>query len=151
MAKPFPMQKLIDLAQNKTDTATRTLGRLNAQTIETAKKLQLLLDYRNDYQTRFLTTSSNGVHSLEWQNFQEFMKKLEDAIGQLNQELLRAQQRLHAGQLEVQTQRRKLKSFDTLSQRHFRTEVTRDNRREQKEQDAHATRSRTSRQTHDSD
>ena len=72
------MQRLIDLAHNKTDVAARLLGRLNAQASETEKKLQLLLDYRNDYQTRFLSTSSNGVHSLEWQNFQEFMKRQPD-------------------------------------------------------------------------
>lgn len=142
MPKPFPMQKLVDLAQSKTDAATRTLGRLNAHASETAKKLQLLLDYRIDYQTRFISTSSNGVHSLEWQNFQEFMKKLDAAISHLNHELLRSQQRVDAGKQEMHTQHRKLKTFDTLSQRHFSSEVKRESRLDQKEQDAHQARSR---------
>ena len=113
--------------------------------------MQLLLDYRNDYQTRFLSTSSNGVHSLEWQNFQEFMKKLDSAIAHMHEELLRSQQRVQAGQQEVHTQRRKLKSFDTLSQRHFSAETKREVKRDQKESDARVSESRANEERHNHD
>jgi len=47
------LKLLLDLAQQRTDSAAKKLGKLNLQQQEAEKKLNLLLQYRHSYQSHF--------------------------------------------------------------------------------------------------
>jgi flagellar FliJ protein len=82
MIKQFSLQPLMNLAQHQNDSATCKLGQLNKQQQSAQQKLDILLEYRKDYQTRLHETSRNGMDQAELRNFQQFIDKLDDAIRQ---------------------------------------------------------------------
>lgn len=134
----FPLQTLLDLAQGRTDDAAKQLGKLIAAETEDTKKLQLLQQYRADYQARFVAQARDGMRPEAWANYQRFLAKLDDAIVQQTRVCLMARNRTSAGQESWLEQRNRLKAFDTLSQKHENEEARRALRREQKLADEHA-------------
>jgi len=79
--------------------------------------------------------TQSGVHSMGLRNFREFIDKIDSAI-ELQRELLAmAKSEVETGQQHWHSEQRKLKSFDTLSQRHYAAERLSEARQEQKEQD----------------
>lgn len=142
MPKPFPLQTILELMQSRTDEATRNLARLIANERDAKAKLEMLQQYRDEYAARFQKAAQSGINPREWQNYQQFLSRLDDAIeAQCNAVATQARHTV-AGQLQWQQQRKKLKAFDTLSERHHATENAREIKREQKMQDEFAIRPR---------
>ena len=135
MPTAFSLKVLLDLAQSRSDAAARKLGRLNSQEQEAEQKLRLLLGYRQDYQVRFQEFAKNGIDQAEWRNFRAFMGKLDAAIAEQHKAVASSRNNMQAGRTDWHDQQRKLKSYDTLSQRHERAESLREAKREQREQD----------------
>jgi flagellar FliJ protein len=142
MVKPFPLQTVLELMQDRADEATRKLARLIANEKDAKARLELLLGYHEEYSGRFREAAKNGLTQREWQNFQQFLGRLDEAI--LHQRGVVATQvkNTAAGQAAWQEQRKKLKAFDTLSARHFASENAKEEKRQQKLQDEFATRGR---------
>ena len=135
MSKPSALETLLELAQTRTDDAAKRLGTLHTQGVHMEAKLQLLLQYRDDYCARFQILMRQGLTASGWRNYQEFLDKLDAAIVQQRGLLAAARQRVDDGRLDWQSARRTLKSYHTLAQRHIRTELLHLTRREQKETD----------------
>ncbi|MBI3525154.1 MAG: flagellar export protein FliJ [Betaproteobacteria bacterium] len=142
MAKPFPLQTLLDLSQLRMDDAARQLGELLAGEQEAGARLILLQEYRAEYHERFAVALRNGIGRDAWNNFQAFLGRLDDAIAQAHALVLQSKQRTAAGQREWVDKRGRVQAFDTLSQRHHNREQSAANRQEQKAQDEHAARNR---------
>jgi flagellar FliJ protein len=140
MPKPFPLQTLLDLAQEGSDAAAAQLGVINGHDRDMQKRLQLLLDYRSEYATRLAAMAQTGMHSVGLRNFREFIDKIDVAIAQQRELVAAARRQVETCQLNWRTQQRKLKSFDTLSQRHYSGQRRSEARQEQKEQDDFALR-----------
>lgn len=140
MSRKFPLQSLLDLSQLRLDEATRRLGELISGEQEASQRLELLSQYRAEYQQRFVTAAQAGLSPKEWQNFRAFLQKLDDAVNQAGQMVAQSKQRTAAGQQEWLAKRGKLKAFDTLSQRHRSRLDTADGRQEQKASDEHSAR-----------
>jgi flagellar FliJ protein len=140
MSKPFPLQTLLDLALLNSDAAAARLCAINGQDREMEQRLQLLLDYRNEYTTHLSELAKVGMNSVDWRNFRRFLDKIDEAIVQQRDAVAQSKQRVKAGQIEWQAEQRQLKSYDTLFQRHLSVEVKREARQEQKEQDEFALR-----------
>jgi flagellar FliJ protein len=104
------------------------------------QRLQLLLDYRNEYTVHLAEVAKVGMNSVDWRNFRRFLDKIDEAIVQQRDAVAQSKQRVIAGQIEWHAEQRQLKSFDTLYQRHHSVEVKREARQEQKEQDEFAMR-----------
>ena len=121
MTKPFALQTVLDLMQIRADEATRNLARLIGIEKDAKAKLEMLQQYRDEYATRFRESAQNGLSQREWHNFQQFLNRLDEAID---------------------SQRKKLKAFDTLSERHFANETAREMKKEQKVQDEFAARTK---------
>lgn len=138
MPQPFRLQPLLDLAQTRMDEAARTLGELIARENEDVKKLEILENYRAEYQSRFEAAMLNGMAPDAWRNFSAFIGKLDEAIRQQRAVLERARQHTAAGQQAWMAQRNKVKAFDTLSMRHQAQQQQLENKREQKFSDEHA-------------
>lgn len=140
MPQPFPLQSLLDLSQLRLDEATRRLGELISGEQEASQRLELLTQYRAEYQERFVTAAQSGLSPKEWQNYRNFLQKLDDAVTQAGVMASQSKQRTAAGQQEWLTKRGKLKAFDTLSQRHQSRLDLAENRQQQKAADEHTAR-----------
>lgn len=135
MPRRFPFQPLLDLAQNHTDAAARNLHILKVKWQEEEEKLRQLTVYLEDYRARLLHATKLGMQINSLKDFHSFLGKLETAIRHQTEEVARCQGRWEAGRCEWQERQRKFKAFDTLSQRHKRSEHKREAKLEQREQD----------------
>lgn len=142
MARKFPLQTLLDLAQSQTDSAARNLQALKQRWNEAEEKLRQLLAYRDSYRERMLESAAGGTSAMVLRDFQLFMVKLDTAIKLQQEEVVRCQGRWEAGQQEWLRRRGKVKAFDVLSARHRRAEEKREEQVEQKEQDEFAAKQR---------
>lgn len=138
MTRKFPLQTLLDLAQNQTDCAANNLKALKLRWNEAEEKLAQLFAYRDSYRERMLESAGGGTSAVALRDFQLFMLKLDAAIKMQQGEVARCQSRWEAGQQEWLRQRGKVKAYDVLSVRHRRAEEEREGRSEQKEQDEFA-------------
>ena len=136
-AKPS-LNILLDFAQKKSDASAKKLEQLASQQQQATEKLNLLLQYRHSYQSRFQDASQNGIDHNEWLNFITFMDKLDAAITEQRKNVTTAQVSKEAGGKEFRNCQRKLKSYDTLSKRYLQIESQQKIKHEQKEQDEFA-------------
>lgn len=137
MTEPFSLQPLIKLAQHQNDSATRKLGQLNKLQQNAQEKLEILQQYRKDYQTRLQEASLNGMSPADLRNFQQFINKLDEAIGQQLKQVEQSKASTQVGRNEFDITQRKLKSFDTLQQRHIDKQKKAAEKSEQKTLDEH--------------
>jgi flagellar FliJ protein len=144
MTKPFPLQTVLELMQERADEATRNLARLIANEKDAKARLDLLLGYRDEYAERFREAAQNGLTQREWQNFKYFLGRLDEAVEQQREIVKQRAKNTADGQAGWQQQRKRLKAFDTLSERHFASELVRETKREQKLQDEFAARNKNS-------
>jgi len=143
MAKTFTLQPLVHLAQQQNEAATRKFGQLNQQQQAAQTKLDTLLQYRKDYQTRFQEAVQNGMNQSDLRNFQDFILRLDDAIAQQRIAHEQARSLLQVGRNDLLEAQRKMRSFDTLAQRHIENERKLAGKIEQRQQDEHTGRAST--------
>ncbi len=138
MSENFPLQKLLDLAQERTDDAARKLGELIGAEKEDDRKLALLQEYRAEYQARFMDAARAGIGPDEWRNFSAFIGRLDEAIEQQEKIVEAARGRTAAGQQAWLSERNRMKAFDALSQRHQKEVQRKEARQDQRITDEHA-------------
>lgn len=141
MAKPFALQPILELMQTRADEATQRLAKLIAAEQDAKNKLKMLQDYRQEYADRFNLAAQNGLSPLEWQNYQAFLGRIDEAVDAQKKNVLTQERNTEAGQAHWRTQRQKLKAFDTLAVRHEQQETSKELKREQKLVDEFAARS----------
>lgn len=137
MAKAFSLQPLLHLAQQKNDAATRKLGQLNHMQHAAQSKLDMLQQYRRDYQDKLQHAEKSGLELQDLRNFQDFIYRLDDAIVQQRAALAQTQQAVLQGRSELAETQRRVKSFDTLAHRHQQVEKKRAEKIERQIQDEH--------------
>ncbi|MBU1427055.1 MAG: flagellar export protein FliJ [Gammaproteobacteria bacterium] len=137
MIKPFTLQPLVHLAQQKNDAATKKLGQLNQQHQTAQQKLDALQQFRKDYQLKFQEEARTGMTPADMKNFQDFIGKLDQAIQQQTSVIEKTKAGVQSGRSELMDATRKMKSFDTLAQRHVDAEKKLEARNEQRLQDEH--------------
>jgi flagellar FliJ protein len=140
MTQRFPLQTLLDLSQLRLDEASRQLGLLIAGEQEAAKRVAMLVEYRDEYQRRFIDAARLGIGKDQWRNYQAFLEKLETAIDQAEKMVETSRMQTVAGQRAWVDKRGKVKTYDTLSERHDARVRYADQKKEQKVQDEHAAR-----------
>ncbi|RFC32233.1 MAG: flagellar FliJ protein [Candidatus Nitrotoga sp. SPKER] len=137
MPKIFSMQPLVHLAHQKNEDATRKFGQLLQQQQAAQTKLQTLEQYRADYQTRLQQEIQNGINQINLRNFQNFIRRLDEAVTQQRNVLEQIGCTIQAGRNELENAQRKMRSFDTLAQRHIEQEKKLEEKLEQRQQDEH--------------
>ncbi|TXI19520.1 MAG: flagellar export protein FliJ [Nitrosomonas sp.] len=138
MSKPSSLKILQELAQQQTDASAIKLGKLNAQHQGAEKKLNLLLQYRANYQSHLQNAVAKGIDQTELLNFIAFMNKLDAAISEQRHVVLHTQSMQAAGKSEFLFNQRKLKCYSILSQRKETLENHKALKHEQKMQDEFA-------------
>ena len=132
MASTQSLKALVEFAQQKMDASAKRLGFLNSKQQEAEKKLDLLIDYRRNYQAHFVNTKNNGMNSIEWTNYLAFIGKLDAAIVEQRKATINAQKETELIKTEYQDLRRKLKSYNTLLQRIKHNQAVKLEKHEQK-------------------
>lgn len=140
MATPSAIETLIELATNATDEAAKKLGFAIRSGEDAEKKLALLLQYREDYASRFQANLAVGLSAMGYRNFQVFLEKLDHAIAGQQQVVHEAQRRIVDERGNWQANERKRMSYDTLATRAHREALRKETRRDQKLTDEHAAR-----------
>lgn len=137
MAKTFSMQPLVHLAHQRNDEATRKFGQLVQQQQAAQAKLHTLEQYRADYQSRLQQSVKDGITQMSLRNFQDFINRLDEAVAQQRNAIEQIRNLMHAGRNELVSTQRKMKSFDTLAQRHLESVRKLEEKLEQRIQDEH--------------
>jgi flagellar FliJ protein len=140
MPEKFTLQPLLDLMRDRTDEATRQLGQLIAAEQDAKGRLQLLSQYREEYAQRFRDAQAQGLTLQSWQNYQDFLAKIDEAIAQQGSIVVASRQNTAAGQQRWQEQHTRMKAIDTLSVRHWKAQDKKANKQEQKQLDEFAAR-----------
>ncbi|MGE0557210.1 MAG: flagellar export protein FliJ [Burkholderiales bacterium] len=132
MSKSFRLQPILDLAAREAEKSAMKVGSLSRQTAEFEVKLELLLQYREEYVCRFREGMQVEGYSNGHQNFHQFMDRLDAAIAQQHAVVADARQQLRLAQAEHQDRERRLKAFDKLADRHAAAERLKAARSDQK-------------------
>jgi flagellar FliJ protein len=148
MPQRLPLDTLTDLARTQTDDAARRLGVLQSAQITAGQKLDLLLQYRQDYYDQLHALMNKGLPTAQWRNYQAFLGTLDGAIEQQRAIVAQAANRLDHGRVDWQHHKRRLNSFDTLAERVRRQEVLAQAKREQRDSDERSARKFFDRATH---
>lgn len=138
MIKPFTLQPLVHLAHQRNDAAAKRLGQLNREHQTAQSKLEALQQFRKDYQTQFQEESKKGMAPADMQNFQDFINRLDLAIRQQKAAIEKTSAGVQTGRNDLMDTTRRMKSFDTLAQRHVEAEKKQEAKQEQRVQDEHA-------------
>lgn len=140
MATASALHTLIELATKEADEAAKTLGVALRIAEEAGQKLQLLLQYRDDYALRNQTSLEGGISTAQLINFQAFMQKLEHAITGQQKVAADANERAAGARRAWVACEQKKMSFVTLAERAGKDAARRELWRDQKQNDEHAAR-----------
>lgn len=141
MANPSALDTLIDLANKETDEAAKLLGATLRAGEEADQKLDLLMQYRDDYAARCQSNLATGISTTHFNNFQVFMQKLDHAIVGQQKVVSDAKQRIAQARAAWQVCEQKKMSFITLSDRANKESARRELWLDQKQNDEYAARS----------
>ena len=78
MAKPFPLQPLLQLARQKNESLLEIWGLLNQQHQTALGKLATLQQFLKNYQNKFQEAAKNGMSPSDLRNFQDFIYRLDN-------------------------------------------------------------------------
>ena len=140
MATPSALDTLIELATSETDAAAQRLGRTIRGVDEAEQKLALLTQYRDEYAARFQSSQAAGLTVAGYRNYQQFIDKIDQAIGEQQRTLKDAQVRVDSERSAWQMNERKRMSYGTLANRAIQAAQRIENKRDQKQSDEHAAR-----------
>jgi flagellar FliJ protein len=140
MANTSALETLIELATKDTSEAAKRLGRAIRAGESEQQKLEMLLQYREDYAARLQASARSGLSIAGYRNFQFFLDKLDEAIKGQRKVIADAERRVGNERAAWQNSERKRMSYGTLINRAMGAQLLRQTRHEQKQTDEFAAR-----------
>lgn len=140
MTSRLPIATLTELARKRMDEAARKLACLRNADLSAQQKLELLLQYRQDYDEQLRTVMHAGVAAAQLRNYREFLRTLDEGIARQRGAAQQARRQLDEGRNTWQHEKVRLNAFETLADRLRRQELLVQNRREQRGSDEQAAR-----------
>jgi flagellar FliJ protein len=141
MKSQSPLITLRDLAQDAVEQATQQLGQVRQAQQAAEQQLSMLLNYQDEYRQKLNNQLSGGMESSNWQNYQQFIGTLEQAITQHRQQLMQWGKKVESAVKHWQDKQQRLNAFETLHTRAQSAELQLENKRDQKLMDEFAQRS----------
>jgi len=142
MVRRFPLQSLVEYTQSQADKAAERLAVLKIEWQAADDKLQQLFAFREEYRHRFHLAAQKGMVAIVIADYQAFLRKLDGAIAQQQQEIVNCMANWEDGRREWLETQHKLKAYQTLERRHAHGELQRELRLDQREQDEYGSKSR---------
>ncbi|MCS2154857.1 flagellar export protein FliJ [Scandinavium goeteborgense] len=140
MAEHGALATLKELAEKDVDNAALQLGEMRRGCQQAEEQLKMLMDYQLEYQTNLNDNMSQGMASLRWQNYQQFIQTLEKAIDQHRQQLLQWNRRVEQALTAWREKKQRLQAWQTLQDRQAAATLLAENRLDQKKMDEFAQR-----------
>lgn len=134
------LSTLIELAENEVENAAKNLGRMIKARDDANEQLNLLNQYRSDYEIRFQSNAQQGLNVTQFTNFQAFIVKLDQAVDGQKKLIQDAEYRIEIAKKNWQECEKKRLSYKTLIDRNAVSELKKENKRDQKQTDERATR-----------
>lgn len=132
------LNTLIELAQGRMDDAAKRLGQALASSRAHEERLQLLVEYREEYRARFRSASQNGITPDAWRNFSVFLNRLDEAIIEQENTVERGRAQVAQGRQSWVDERNRKRAFDTLAERQHREQMRKESQMEQRQTDEHS-------------
>lgn len=134
------LKLLKEIAVKEVDLAAEALAHAMKAESEAKSKYEMLLEYRQEYVKNLNKILEAGMGAEAYQNFQNFFKKLDQAITGQQEVLEMTKQQVNIQrQLWQESQRKKL-SYEVLAQRSDKRELKVEQKRDQKLMDEFAMR-----------
>ena len=140
MATTSALPTLIELANKASDEAARRLAAALRAHEDAKQKFDLLMGYRKDYAERCQNDLANGMSAMQFNNYQAFMQKLDQAIAGQDKVVVDTLRRVDETRAAWCAAEPKKMSFTTLNDRALREQHRRDAVRDQKQSDEFANR-----------
>lgn len=134
------LSTLIEIAENEVENAAKNLGRMIKARDDANEQLNLLNQYRSDYEIRFQSNAKQGLNVTQFTNFQAFIIKLDQAVEGQKKLIQDAEYRIEIAKKNWQECEKKRLSYKTLIDRNAASELKKENKRDQKQTDERATR-----------
>ena len=140
MAQHGALTTLKELAEKEVDNAALLLGEMRRGCQQAEEQLKMLMDYQLEYQNNLNSNMSQGMASLRWQNYQQFIQTLEKAIDQHRQQLLQWNRKVEQALTTWREKKQRLQAWQTLQDRQAAATLLAENRLDQKKMDEFAQR-----------
>ena len=140
MTQHGALNTLKTLAEQEVDSAARLLGEMRRGCQQAEEQLTMLMNYQNEYQTGLNSDMAQGIASLRWQNYQQFIQTLEKAIDQHRQQLAQWQNKVEQALGAWREKKQRLQAWQTLQERQASAARLAENRLDQKKMDEFAQR-----------
>lgn len=135
MARGFPLQILLEHATHRLQAAERLLRILGRKEEAARQRLEEIQGYKREYQQRMAGAGAQGMAIHLLRDYHAFLLKVDQAIRHQESEVVRAREHWQAAHDKWLEQRRQVKAYEVLAQRH-RHEVNRlEERRDQRATD----------------
>ena len=132
MTRTPPWDRLKDIASKRRDAHAQRLGALMRERDDAAKRLEMLLGYRADYEARLAQASRGGIDPIELRNYQAFLAQLSRAIAQQTDILGAAERSVSGAKAQWSSEHQRVESFQALDDRHATGAARDEKRRQQK-------------------
>ena len=142
MSASSVLDTLQQLASKDVDEAATRLATANERLKRARDQLALLQGYRQDYLDKLARQLAAGLDAQAYQNFQRFMRMLDQAIAGQQEVVRAAEQHADLGLQSWRQSHKKKRSYEVLSDRSQEKVRRVELKKEQKLMDEHAMRSR---------
>lgn len=126
-----------NLAQQSEDVAAQTLGKIQRELSNHHLKLSELMQYYQDYTTRFNEQAVKGMSIIQVQSYQKFISQLEIAITEQKKHIGRITEACDSSRADWTTERQKTKVLEKIMTRYQKQEQKIHNQQEQRLSDEH--------------
>lgn len=140
MTQHGALNTLKTLAEQEVDSAARLLGEMRRGCQQAEEQLTMLMNYQHEYQSGLNSDMAQGIASLRWQNYQQFIQTLEKAIEQHRQQLSQWQNKVEQALGAWREKKQRLQAWQTLQARQASAARLAENRLDQKKMDEFAQR-----------
>ncbi len=149
MPKRFSLQPLLEHSRHRMDASERLLRLLKQKEEEARRRLQDLQGFRQEYQVRLAHSATGGMPIQLMRDYHVFLAKIEQAIVRQEVEVAEAHARWQGAHKQWLEERRKVKAYEVLAERHHKHELHKAEKRDQRQTDEFAERVRLNRSGND--
>ncbi len=142
MSQPTVLVTLIEIATKELELQTEQLGRATKVLDDAYAQAKLLRQYRQDYVDKLQASMHAGLSKDGYQNFQNFLYKLDQAIAGQDELVAHAELSLQVQREKWQEAQRKKLSYEVLVSRSESKAHKLELKRDQKMMDEYAMRSK---------
>lgn len=140
MTQHSALNTLKDLAEKEVESAAQQLGAMRRGCQQAEEQLQMLMNYQLEYQTNLNADMTQGIASRRWQNYQQFIQTLDQAIDQHRQQLAQWSRKVDQALTVWREKKQRLHAWQTLQDRQAAATLLAENRLDQKKMDEFAQR-----------